>query len=611
MAITKEWLKKVSISQSFSKGKDYYEQVENLVKKGNTYSADVFGSNDYEVSITDNPSGEPSSYCDCPYDKGGICKHIVAVGLNIIDGNYEDEGAASLDVSEIFSATPIPVGDAGSVLVEKTDSTFAQHSADTFYDAFFLKQDVMLRMNFLRQLFANDEKLRRQFFEYCKPREANAPTMTIGDGNIIEKTAEKLNKKLAKLSDTDTNDYYESSEANYDDEGDGIIEWFEQKVENVFLPFKIELKLKILNGELAAATDMLVGMYEGCLSLEFEGDLCDFYDEGDYEGVALGFLENVISEVKEQLKTTIFNENAVKQSASLLLNRWSNRKDEAEVMGFFEDYFIGISNKKETAQWLLGELKQKKLTPQLINLTLHIADVMGDDALWINAAEQVAPEKQAIMQLLLDRYFETNRMLEFHRTANVFLKKYADGGAINYLKPKVSVAYDKALYIQVHLQSAAKSSSLDDYLKARPLLSDAAIRDFMKKCQKESQNLYVAILHENGDFEGILTFIKNNQTASSNYYSSYAYGFNVNGALEMIVSHYPQEVFDIVKNRVTRAVDSMKMSRSGYTDALENLNPLKTMPKTHSHLVRNLVSALQTKFPGRPAFLDELRKIKL
>jgi uncharacterized Zn finger protein len=90
MAITTEWLKQASSTQSYSKGKDYINDVDDLVKHGNTYTAVVLGSEEYEVMINDTGI-TPHAECDCPYDHGGICKHIVAVGLNIIKGNFETE----------------------------------------------------------------------------------------------------------------------------------------------------------------------------------------------------------------------------------------------------------------------------------------------------------------------------------------------------------------------------------------------------------------------------------------------------------------------------------------------------------------------------------------
>jgi uncharacterized Zn finger protein len=161
MAITKNWLKKVANAKSFSRGEDYYDEVDDLTKIGNVYSAVVYGTEEYEVTITDFPTSDPSANCDCPYDLDGVCKHIVAVGLNIIDGNFEEEEMVNISTSDVFDGRKDDKNDA-------FQEEFSQLSINTFYDEYFLKQDVLTRMNFLRQLFAHNESIRRQFFAFSK-----------------------------------------------------------------------------------------------------------------------------------------------------------------------------------------------------------------------------------------------------------------------------------------------------------------------------------------------------------------------------------------------------------------------------------------------------------
>ena len=52
MAITRNWLKKVANEKSFSRGEDYYDGADDLTKIGNVYSAVVYGTEEYEVTIT-------------------------------------------------------------------------------------------------------------------------------------------------------------------------------------------------------------------------------------------------------------------------------------------------------------------------------------------------------------------------------------------------------------------------------------------------------------------------------------------------------------------------------------------------------------------------------
>lgn len=78
---------------SFTRGMKYYrdELVSHVVRRGNFVTARVAGSGyePYDVAITLDESGIADSSCTCPYDWGGICKHIVAVLLTLINDKKE------------------------------------------------------------------------------------------------------------------------------------------------------------------------------------------------------------------------------------------------------------------------------------------------------------------------------------------------------------------------------------------------------------------------------------------------------------------------------------------------------------------------------------------
>ena len=83
LKLSEDKLREMSYPKIFSRGVNYFKSdlVNNPVKLGNTLMADVEGSSFpyYEVEIDiEHPE---QYYCSCPYDYGGICKHIVALGL--------------------------------------------------------------------------------------------------------------------------------------------------------------------------------------------------------------------------------------------------------------------------------------------------------------------------------------------------------------------------------------------------------------------------------------------------------------------------------------------------------------------------------------------------
>ncbi len=613
MAITIEWLKQAANSKSFSKGKSYCNAVDDLVKRGSSYSAKVSGSEEYEVVITDNPNGQPLTDCDCPYDYDGICKHIVAVGLNIIDGKYEtesDDGEEDDDDDEeIAEIKPVSIKKAAQ---QKTELP----SNASFYDEVFLKKEETVRAAFLRLLFANEEKLRQQFNQFSKPPTQKKPKAI--EEKLIEKTTDKVNKKLSKISDLDADDYHSSQSRgygrgysrgyyDYDDEGDGLSDWIIEKIEIIFEPFVKDAKEHIQNGNIVAATEILIGMYEGCLGLEFDSDIDDYMD-GDFEIVALEEFTGMLESLDDAMQSAILQEDSIKTSILLILDRWKKRSDYADTVSLFEDYFKNLSHQPEMAHWLIKELKERKLTLELISLTLTNAETIKDDVLWIESAESVAAENHVVMQLLLEKYSALNRQTEFHKAAKKAFK-FEHNNFVPYLKTKVSADFDSELYVDVFIKSATQDSSLEDFMTVRPLLSKKREADFMDYCQKNKVNLYIEILNHESRFDEILTLIeesiKSHSTSTYSFYNS----FDIPKAISYIIEKFPDDVFDIVQLQTENALKKMNMDRKGYAHACAHLRPLKKLPKSHQSDFRTYLNSLRDRFRGRPAFVDELSKI--
>lgn len=92
MDLTEDWLRKHSTAGSFERGEDYYAQGrwKNVVKEGEVYQAEVIGSHPYR-QVIDLSGSQPELTCTCPYQSGGYCKHLVAVGLAILAGRYQEK----------------------------------------------------------------------------------------------------------------------------------------------------------------------------------------------------------------------------------------------------------------------------------------------------------------------------------------------------------------------------------------------------------------------------------------------------------------------------------------------------------------------------------------
>jgi hypothetical protein len=99
--LTESDIRRLAASESFARGEGYYASgaVSELQKRGNTLTARVAGSQyePYRVTITVGPSGIEAAECTCPYDWGGVCKHVVATLLAWVREPDSTESLPSLD----------------------------------------------------------------------------------------------------------------------------------------------------------------------------------------------------------------------------------------------------------------------------------------------------------------------------------------------------------------------------------------------------------------------------------------------------------------------------------------------------------------------------------
>lgn len=88
--LTEAQIESLASSQSFQRGASYYREgaITEPVRQGLKLRAECEGSDyePYEVTATLNKNGVADMDCTCPYEHGGICKHIVALLLTYVHG---------------------------------------------------------------------------------------------------------------------------------------------------------------------------------------------------------------------------------------------------------------------------------------------------------------------------------------------------------------------------------------------------------------------------------------------------------------------------------------------------------------------------------------------
>ena len=98
LQLTLEQIQQRCTEQSFARGLDYFQEgaIDNTVLHAYTLSATCEGTDidPYRVTVELMPTGIASTYCSCPYDWGGDCKHIVALLLTYV---HEPDTVPSLE----------------------------------------------------------------------------------------------------------------------------------------------------------------------------------------------------------------------------------------------------------------------------------------------------------------------------------------------------------------------------------------------------------------------------------------------------------------------------------------------------------------------------------
>jgi uncharacterized Zn finger protein len=83
--LTERSLQQLATDKSYARGEDYYRRgmVRDLCLRGDTLYGKVVGneSQPYQIRLKFDRDGITEACCDCYYDLGGWCKHLVAVGL--------------------------------------------------------------------------------------------------------------------------------------------------------------------------------------------------------------------------------------------------------------------------------------------------------------------------------------------------------------------------------------------------------------------------------------------------------------------------------------------------------------------------------------------------
>jgi len=585
LPITHQSLESMASAESFARGEDYYYQdaVDNVVLDGQRFTAKVRGTYLYLVEISGSPT-DTYTNCSCPYDWGGICKHIVAVGLAILDNKFEDESDEYED-EEILESETISL---------KNFSTLFDRTED------------ITKLGFLQQLLSQNAPLKTQFVKYVATQKQR-PVESLLDDQVlqIEKIKEEVTVVLESLSFTEENlfppGFYENG--GYYDEWSDAEKGADKIIQEGLASHFKQAKYYFQRGELAQGLSVILGIYEGAFSVTFPGsDPLGIVE--DYPEQIKEVLNGQLNSIFQSLKETVKAELEIEAAVDLLFSRYqyyeknpAPSKSGTEGIYYlkdFEAFLLAVVIDPSMARFLLQRLREEDLVDvDTVHVVLYIAEKIQDDKLWIKTAQEFLDFDDTLAQPLLEKYYQLGKTDDFLKMAHQVFQQFPQQTA-SYLAGKLNPELNLDLYKKVYSYLVKQSGQVTYYQSVRPHLSESEKSSLIQSV-KANDIYYVQLLALEERYADILRHVQHRTELD--------YGFEK--LIEPILSVYPARCFVILEKKCWQAIELR--GRSVYRMIARWLQLTHEIP---GH--RNEAEALTLQFyhhkPSLPALRNEMRK---
>ncbi len=286
--LTREWLVTQALPQTLERGAGYYQKgrIISVKLRTNVIEGEVQGSQRYRQTIAIAEDQSPIATCTCPYDTGGICKHLVAVAMAVIDGHVE-----------------YVVEEGGELVPHETD----------FYAQTFLSSPEGMQQAFLFQAFARNIALRRDFLRYQQP----PPEQHLID---LRDVREKIRDSLLYL--VIAPDEVESRMSRKSDWEETAEQLLRHSLHSLFAPFQAHIQRKLQLGDWLNAHRIWIAMYEGIAGIERPDDL-DLLFPDEYSSYLRWEWNQSSDLILHAVSREIFGPGMVRQLVTLFCDRWS------------------------------------------------------------------------------------------------------------------------------------------------------------------------------------------------------------------------------------------------------------------------------------------------
>ena len=599
MKLTINWLIANATETSFERGEEYQDAVSKLQKQGNKYTATVHGTEKYKVEVVES-ADDIYAHCTCPYGYEGICKHIVAVGLNIVEENYVEIN--SIETIE-QQANPLQNEDENEPV-----------ETDTFYEKEFLKARSDKREAFIRMLFVQDANLCRRFLSYIRP-----PAPPLSNSTDLD---ELSNEIAARLMDIDIDDYIPEEDEDEDsyygrrdydyEEGDRYdTDALEEEVLRLIQPYGNRTMQALEDGRLLDSARILLSVYEAIFLIE-EGVFGE-YTDFSYQSTLDTFFNQITTDWIYRLEDKTYSPSDYQAILQLILDRWQqfahyHDEDETapyELLG--EDLFLFIIQQSKAEQQFLDFMTEHNLhTSSHYELTKMLCNALGKSDFLLEKLASYGLDNHKLAQELMQQYIDRgdrNRFVSVAQKASEQYRWQLNEFIADQILPKDNLGFFKKIVSEV----AAYKGRLDLYYRWRQQATAKEQEDYIQSNKKSHPHFYITLLADSQRFPELLTFAKECVETPDFNNSMFYDSSSFEAAAKLILHLYPDAIFTLYCQRVIKYMGNSASSRSHYQQAISMLKPLKNI-KGKEQSIKAFATELRQKYNRLPAFLDELKK---
>jgi tetratricopeptide (TPR) repeat protein len=544
--ITEDKIRDLASRSSYYKGCAYFEagSVVKIWVKRDSFFAHVQGGELYTVTITEK-NRKLTTTCTCPYDWGGVCKHIVAVMLAIQHGKKVEQHER--DLREIER------------LIEKVE--------------------VNKLKKFLLEMLSSDEEMKKDFIIFARGKQETEKSARVYKEEI-----------LALLERLDWNEYYHS---RYHDE-------YGSPLSDILDPFSVIARKYTEQKNYREAIKIYQGICDACIEKLRDEALEDFYDDISLSAkeVMKPMAENVRKLTSPLKDKAAYFDYLLQTHLSLddpeffedIFSEAVRTREEADYILRKTDvllippiiFNLLVIKGDEDAAISFGE-KHHEEYPVITFLLVEMYLRRGLRDRAVETAEQVIEKLQG-----REKDFHDYNLYELHKKLRKFLDTCYEAHA------------DHSKKVENLIMLLCLDRNVEDYQRLREILKTEQERKVILKrlntLLKGDYALLFNIYSKENDYKRLLTLAR--ESIDSEVFHL---------IVKKIRGRYRTECFELYRKKIDSFLEDPQ-SRNAYRQVAYWLKLMREIPGNAKQFSR-YINTIRTKYKRRPALMEEIEGI--